>query len=344
MLIISLLWRSKDEKGDGVMDQQGKRVTVRRFIYLVLLTVLLLVMITPFDYDWTLFLIEHRLDPFAHFMQQSIFVAAHEFGGGYRFGGGDVYVFFFLLVLVLYFVSYHVARLAPWRAAMGFIVLSTLSGGIALIHTLKHFIGRPRPYDVMVSDASFAPWYQWSENIWYVLPRYQSFPSGHTATAALSLVIAYLLLGHPLGREKSKRWGWLALGVAVVYGVAMLISRSMVQAHWLSDGLASVMLLALWLYVLYFWVLRVPQQQRYQQRFQQAYRGPLYFEGVLGGLSILVYLGSVEVWRLISASVLDEQTLPTVFWGYAALLLVVVLAMLALYRFHHQRLFQVAAC
>ena len=77
---------------------------------------------------------------------------------------------------------------------------------VLLVQLLKGTFQRPRPQDILVvSDIG-------------------SFPSGHVANAAtMSVVIGFLL---------QRTWVW-AIGVA--YTVVMMVSRTYLGAHWLSD-------------------------------------------------------------------------------------------------------------
>jgi undecaprenyl-diphosphatase len=63
-----------------------------------------------------------------------------------------------------------------------------------------------------------------------------SFPSGHAVAAAVTAVAAVIAL-FP---EGPKRYGWGAL--AVVFSLAMALSRAYLAAHWLSDAVGGVLL------------------------------------------------------------------------------------------------------
>jgi membrane-associated phospholipid phosphatase len=104
-----------------------------------------------------------------------------------------------------------------WRAFSAF-VLTWISAEI-LLTVLKAWFHRGRPPDPLVStNLSF------------------SFPSGHAvagAATAVALVLAFL----PAGRER-RHWEW----IAVVFSFAMAFSRVYLNAHWLSDVVAGVLL------------------------------------------------------------------------------------------------------
>jgi membrane-associated phospholipid phosphatase len=116
-----------------------------------------------------------------------------------RLGGGIVGIFVVPIAIV---VALLVAR-RRW-AALCFALASAGSAG--LVQVLKHTFGRARPEDILV------------------VSDYGSFPSGHTANAATMAVVLGLVL--------RRAWVWIA---GVLWTVGMLLSRTYLGAHWLSD-------------------------------------------------------------------------------------------------------------
>ncbi len=121
-------------------------------------------------------------------------------------GGGIIGSLVVPLVVILLFL---LSRM-KW-AALYFAIATILSAG--LVQLLKNLYERPRPQDILVTADP------------------GSFPSGHTANAATMAVVLSLVL--------RRVWIWVA---GVVYTVIMLLSRTYLGAHWLSDTIGGLVL------------------------------------------------------------------------------------------------------
>jgi len=106
-------------------------------------------------------------------------------------------------------VAFFIAK-RRW-AALYFIVASALSAGV--VQLLKTTFGRARPTEILVT-ADLG-----------------SFPSGHVANAATLAVVLIILL--------QRRWLWIA---SVTYTILMILSRTYLGAHWLSDTVGGALI------------------------------------------------------------------------------------------------------
>lgn len=202
-----------------------------------------------FDYEGTVALRGLGGAEFLEFMERSVFE-------GDSFGAGDIGT----LTQILAFVAYLIAaclndgRRYRLRSSLGFLAFVGCSSGL-LVQGLKVFLARPRP------GGEFAPFWQVSTIAPERLFGSGSFPSGHTAQIALLLSLVYIWQGaSPWIRRLA------ALLVFVLAGV-MGFSRIAGFKHWLTDTLGSVFLCWLLIHISYYYVLRIPEQLAYCQRW-----------------------------------------------------------------------------
>jgi undecaprenyl-diphosphatase len=106
-----------------------------------------------------------------------------------------------------------IAGLLIWRrpwAALYFLCAEIASAVVVLV--MKNLIGRPRPTDILVTaDVG-------------------SFPSGHSANAAL--------IATTLGIIFWRTWVWI---VGAAYTLLMMLSRTYLGAHWISDTIGGML-------------------------------------------------------------------------------------------------------
>ena len=117
-------------------------------------------------------------------------------------------------------------RQRRWLLALPLAVL-VWAGEQAGVTLTKHLVTRPRP----------------PRELWLVTAHGWSWPSGHTATAAV--VFGVLALLATVGR--GRRWRQVAVWALAVAGVALTgFSRVELGVHWTTDVLAGAIFAAAW--------------------------------------------------------------------------------------------------
>jgi undecaprenyl-diphosphatase len=97
----------------------------------------------------------------------------------------------------------------PWGALYYAIAAAT---SVTLTTIIKNVVGRPRPTEILVQ------------------PDFGSFPSGHSANAAL--------IATTLGIIFWRTWIWIT---GAVYTILMMLSRTYLGAHWISDTVGGML-------------------------------------------------------------------------------------------------------
>ncbi|MDJ1114724.1 phosphatase PAP2 family protein [Microbacterium dauci] len=120
-------------------------------------------------------------------------------------GGGVVSTFVVPAVIVCALLVWR----RPWAA--GYYLAASVASAV-LTTAIKHLVGRPRPDEILVT------------------PDFGSFPSGHSANAAVMAVA--------LGIVFLRTGVWIA---GAVYTVTMMLSRTYLGAHWISDTVGGLL-------------------------------------------------------------------------------------------------------
>jgi membrane-associated phospholipid phosphatase len=208
-------------------------------------------------------------------------------------------MFLLLAAVAAYYAAWRrpgSGKIAMWRPQTGFVLASALVTGIYLVHGLKWIIGRARPDLVLQHKAAFSHWFAFGPLFVTDGVFYGSFPSGHTSQAFLLMAVAFVLAGDPLAGKPIRILGWLWGVLALVFSLAMGVARCMTLSHWLSDILGSIFLGGICMHLLYFKVLRVPDQRRYAGRHGRLPELPQAWELIF---CLHVLLGTIGVMALV---------------------------------------------
>ena len=211
------------------------------------------------DRHWTDALHAHRWPRLERWMNPSIF-------SGGAMSLNDLVIFYVIGALGVYLGGLGRSRAPKLRALRpqcGFIITSALVVGVYMVHALKWIVGRARPYEVFNGGWEFTPWFSFGPHFVTEGIYYGSFPSGHTAQAFIMMSLAYILANQPLADTNRRPAGWIWGIIAMAFCLAMAAARCMSWNHWLSDTLGSIFLGWIVMHILYFHVMKIPQQRRF---------------------------------------------------------------------------------
>lgn len=143
------------------------------------------------------------------------------------------------LVVALMIIAHKMKPNRHWKR-FAYIGLYLSLAAMVVINIIKPIWGRVRFREMSAPFDMFSPWYlpqfgKWSEL--FVDPA--SFPSGHTANAAVIIVI--VLLPTVIAGLKGKKP--LLWGIALVYTALVAFSRIVMGAHFASDVTMSVIIM-----------------------------------------------------------------------------------------------------
>jgi len=213
----------------------------------------------PLDYAWTVWLRKHRVRWLDHWMDRTLFE-------GEGLGGGDPVILFLILVVCLYYIAWKkgvASRLYVWRPHLGFILFTAITTSVMMVHSLKWVMGRARPSLVMKGVHPFSDWFEFGPHFITEGTYRGSLPSGHTAQVFTLMALAYVLLLAVPKFKSQNLLGWLWGSVTLLYTLLMALSRCMKLSHWPSDVLFSLGLSWILMHLIYYTLLRIPDQENY---------------------------------------------------------------------------------
>ena len=246
---------------------------------ILILGILALGFVAQVDYVWTSYLYDHRWRKATAFMRRSLFE-------GDSFGGSDFSIVLQVCAFFVYLYSWRTnirRKWVQWRSASAFVLSSGLILGLGLVQNLKWLSGRARPNVVFRNELDYSAWYQFGPQFVTDGQFYGSFPSGHTASAVMLLCIAYLLAGDNQNTLRTRILGWSVGVIVLAYSSVMAVTSVMDLRHWLSDGLASIVIGWSLIHVIYFKLLNVPSQAEYWRCNGQLLPMPAHWELQLAG-------------------------------------------------------------
>jgi membrane-associated phospholipid phosphatase len=251
-----------------------------------------MVAISWVDYAWTVHLTTVRIPVFVDVMRRTVFE-------GDGLGGSDASILLFLGVIVLYLRAQGAragARLVAWRPTLGFLLTSALAAGLGAVHAVKWVLGRARPWSVLGREhLPYSEWYQVGAH-YITQGLYRgSFPSGHTAAVFVLMTLVYAFHGDETASPARRGTAWALGALVLAYTAAMGIASSMARSHWLSDALGSTGLVWILIHLLYFRVLRVPEQRHYRRRTGGELPLPRYWELRLCALGFGALMGAIAI-------------------------------------------------
>lgn len=217
---------------------------------------------TVSDYRVTAWLAENQWPFLSKLMGRTLFE-------GELPGANDPILLLILMAAWVYYWGWKrpaTTGISAWRPQSGFVLVVALVMAVFFVHGLKWLLGRARPELVILHGLPFSHWFTFGPHFVTQGIYRGSFPSGHAAQTFILMAAAYSLAGDPLFSRPIKAAGWGLGAVAIIFSLAMGAGRMMTMSHWLTDVIGSIGFGWLLIHLLYFWILRVPDQRRFMQQ------------------------------------------------------------------------------
>jgi membrane-associated phospholipid phosphatase len=244
------------------------------------------------DRAWTVYLTQVRIPALVDIMRRTLFE-------GDGIGGSDLSILLFLAIVSLYLRSQSAQPgtwLLAWRPVLGYLLVSALAAGLGAVHALKWVLGRARPWSVLGREQlPYSDWYRTGAHFITQGIYRGSFPSGHTAAVFLLMTFVYAYCGDPTATASRRAWAWPLGGLVLLYTGGMGIASSMARSHWLSDAIGAAGIVWVLIHLLYFRILRVPEQRAYWLRTGRHAALAPYWELRFCGWGFVALLGFMSV-------------------------------------------------
>jgi membrane-associated phospholipid phosphatase len=261
-------------------------------LLIIILAAVVMSAVVVVDKSWTIFLHAHKYTTLERLMNSSVFE-------GRSMGANDPVIFYLMGAIFIYYMGWRSLKMnsiAALRPQCGFILISAVVNAVYLVHGLKWVVGRARPYEVLQDHWPYSHWFSFGPH--FVLDGLYpgSFPSGHTAQAFIFMTLAYALAADPLSSKFTKSIGWFWGVFVLMLTCGMAAARSMSLSHWISDGIGSIMFGWVLMHLLFFYVLKVPEQRRYSHVHRCLPSLPPVWEIVL---CMHIFLGTIGIMAVL---------------------------------------------
>lgn len=186
------------------------------------LPLLLFIGIAPFTPAWDLAVSHYFYH--GHFVENALTTFLFEYG--------ELFGFVVAAAACFCFVFFKKGR----KGALVMILTIVLGAGLLINLGFKEIWGRPRPKQIeqFGGHASFRPFYKPD----FAAEKQKSFPSGHAAMGWYYL--ALIIVGV---REKNRVLLILGIVLTAILGPSLMICRMAQGGHFLSDTLASIVIM-----------------------------------------------------------------------------------------------------
>jgi len=145
-------------------------------------------------------------------------------------------------------------RQSHYRRYAGFVLLAVALGpGLVINGILREQWGRPRPRQTEQFGGEYAHHRVHEPG---ASRKCKSFPCGHSSVGFAFCVFYFLL------RRSRRKAAFLALSVSILMGLVLGIARMADGGHFSSDVLWSGYIVFLVAWLLYYFVLRIPQAEK----------------------------------------------------------------------------------